>query len=276
MSQRVAERVMEVLDSSPGIETVDLTGGAPELNSHFRYLVSRSRKLGRHVIDRCNLTVLYEDGQEELPEFLAEQEVEIIASLPCYRAEKVDRQRGRDTFERSIAALQRLNALGYGLRNSELSLHLVYNPQGAVLPPDQRALEAEYKKELRERFGIEFHRLLTITNMPIKRFRAQLSRQGALAHYLQLLIDSFNAETLDGLMCRSLVNVSFDGKLYDCDFNQMLGIGLSSEFNSIWDIGSFSELTEKRVAVAEHCFGCTAGSGSGCSGALGDALSGSL
>jgi radical SAM/Cys-rich protein len=272
MSEAVAERVLALLAASPDVELVDVTGGAPELNPHFRPLVSEARRLGRRVIDRCNLTVLFEPGTEELARFLATNRVEVVASLPCYSAENVEKQRGRGVFDKSIAALQLLNALGYGQPESGLVLDLVYNPVGAFLPPPQAVLEERYRHELRSRFGIQFSRLLTITNMPIKRFADSLRRTGQLAAYLGLLVNHFNPATVPGLMCRSLVSVGWDGRLYDCDFNQMLdiplGAGHGAGARTIWDVDSLEEVTGQPVATASHCFGCTAGAGSSCGGAL--------
>jgi radical SAM/Cys-rich protein len=268
MPRAVAERVLTILENSPSVQIVDLTGGAPELNPNFRFLVNESRRLGRHVIDRCNLTVLYEPGMENLAKFLAENEVEIIASLPCYTASNVDKQRGRGVFEKSIEALRDLNRLGYGLANSPLSLNLVYNPLGAALPPPQERLEADYKCELRTQFGIEFHRLYTLTNMPIQRFAVFLEQSGRHAEYMNLLVNHFNPGTVSGLMCRSLVSVGWDGRLYDCDFNQMLEIGLGARPQDVWDIDSLSDLGGRRISTSSHCFGCTAGAGSSCGGTL--------
>ena len=270
MTREVAERILELLSAGPSITTVDITGGAPELNSNFQWIVRESHKLGRHVIDRCNLTVLFEPGQERLAEFLAQHGVEIIASLPCYTAENVDQQRGRDVFEKSIHALQRLNGLGYGAPGSNLMLNLVYNPLGASLPPPQEKLEADYKKHLYERFGIQFHRLFTLANMPIKRFAAFLNQSGKYESYTGLLVNHFNSTTVPKLMCRSLVSVGWDGKLYDCDFNQMLDIemGESGKALTIWELDSFTSLIGNRIATGSHCFGCTAGAGSSCGGSL--------
>jgi radical SAM/Cys-rich protein len=268
MSQPVAERLVELLSRNPEVEVVDFTGGAPELNPHFRWLVKESRRLGRRVIDRCNLTVLFEPGLSELPEFLAQQEVEIVASLPCYSAENVEKQRGRGAFDKSIRALLLLNQLGYGRRDSRLRLSLVYNPVGASLPPAQGKLEAKYREELSKLFGIEFHNLLTITNLPIQRFAQALDRVNGLEAYQSLLVSHFNLETVPELMCRSLVSVSWDGQLHDCDFNQMLKLPLGAGARSIWEIDSFAELEGAQIATARHCFGCTAGAGSSCSGAL--------
>ena len=268
MGEAVAARVLALLAASPAVDLVDVTGGAPELNPHFRWLVREARRLGRRVIDRCNLTILLEPGMADLAEFLAAHRVEVVASLPCYSAENVERQRGRGVFERSIAALRILNRLGYGQPGSGLTLDLVYNPVGAFLPPPQAVLEARYRSELCARFGIEFCRLLTITNMPIARFADWLRRTGQDAAYMSLLVNHFNPATVPGLMCRSLVSVGWDGRLYDCDFNQMLEIPLGAAARTIWDLASLDELTGQPVATASHCFGCTAGSGSSCGGAL--------
>jgi radical SAM/Cys-rich protein len=267
MPSSVADRLLEMLAASPGIQTVDITGGAPELNANFRRLVSESRRLGRNVIDRCNLTVLFEPEQHDLPEFLAAEQVEITASLPCYTEANVDKQRGRGVFETSIRALRKLNQLGYGKTGSELVLNLVYNPLGASLPPDQKNLEADYKRELQEHFGIEFNHLFTITNMPIKRFAEMLLREGRERSYMGLLVNHFNPSTVESLMCRSLISVGWDGQLYDCDFNQMLEIGVP-EIKTIWNMDSFSGLAERPIATGSHCFGCTAGAGSSCGGSI--------
>lgn len=270
MTTEVARRVMHLLAESPSINTVDITGGAPELNPNFRWLVEESQRLGRRVIDRCNLTVLLEESQHDLAEFLAARRVEIIASLPCYTAENVDKQRGRGVFEKSMDALRQLNGLGYGMPGSELKLSLVYNPVGAALPPPQARLEADYKQHLREEHGIEFHHLLTITNMPIHRFEEDLQRQGKHDTYMELLKKNFNPSTVHGLMCRSLVSIGYDGKLYDCDFNQMLEMELEQPGGAatVWNVESFNGWAGRRIATAGHCFGCTAGAGSSCSGAL--------
>ncbi len=267
MPAQVADRVLNLLMASPTIEVVDITGGAPELNPNFSRLVLISRSLGRHVIDRCNLTVLFEPGQQDLPDFLADNRVEVTASLPCYTAENVDKQRGRGVFDKSIRALKLLNKLGYGMPGSELKLNLVYNPLGAFLPPPEENLENDYKRQLRQHFGIEFNRLFTITNMPIKRFAEFLIRNGQLAEYMSLLVNHFNPGTVQHLMCRSLVSVGWDGKLYDCDFNQMLDIEAPGH-RTIWEIESFSELAHCKIATDNHCFGCTAGAGSSCGGSL--------
>lgn len=254
--------------ASRGIQTLDLTGGAPELHEGFRDLVRAAVALGVTVIDRCNLTILSEPGQEDLAEFLAANGVEVVASLPCYSAKNVDAQRGDGVFERSIAGLQQLNALGYGVPGSARVLNLVYNPLGASLPPAQGPLEAAYKRELFEHFGIVFNQLFALANMPIQRFGSTLISKGQFNSYLRLLRDSHSDANLPGVMCRSTVSVDWQGYLYDCDFNQQLGLALP--------LGArphLRELLEKNLAgnairVAEHCYGCTAGQGSSCGGAL--------
>jgi radical SAM/Cys-rich protein len=271
MGRRGAERILELLACNEGIELLDITGGAPELNPEFRFLVRGARALGRRVIDRSNLTVFFEPGQEETPEFLAEQGAEVVASLPCYTAETVEQQRGRGVFDKSIAALRRLNRLGYAGPGSELRLHLVYNPAGASLPPSQSELEARFRQELRSLFGIEFSGLYTLTNMPIKRFARDLELEGRAEAYMSLLVEHFNPDTLDQLMCRSMVSVGYDGTLYDCDFNQALEIPLpqaSGRPLTIWDLSDLSQLRGHAIATGRHCFGCTAAAGSSCGGAL--------
>ena len=271
MDERTADRVIELLERNPGVRTLDLTGGAPELNAQFRRLVRGARALGREVIDRCNLTVLFQPGQEDTAEFLAEQCVKVVASLPCYTKENVERQRGRDVFDRSIEALRILNALGYASPGSGLALDLVYNPLGASLPPAQGALEEQYHKELNELFGLRFDALVTITNMPIKRFAHALLRDGLHEAYMSLLVNHFNPGTVSALMCRHMLSVGWDGQLYDCDFNQMLAIplGVAPESpRTVWELGDLDALSGRGIATAEHCFGCTAGAGSSCGGAL--------
>ncbi len=273
METRTAERLLELLAKHPRIETLDLTGGAPELNPNFRRLVRGARELGREVIDRCNLTVLFEPGQEDTAAFLAENGVRVVASLPCYTRDNVDAQRGKHVFDRSIEGLRLLNTLGYAQPGSGLVLDLVYNPLGASLPPSQAELEATYHAELDELFGIAFDQLITITNMPIKRFAHTLVREGQHEDYMGLLVENFNAATVPGLMCRSMVSVAWDGTLYDCDFNQMLemplgaGPGVGKPVD-LWQIDSFDALEGGAITTASHCFGCTAGAGSSCGGAL--------
>ncbi len=266
MTRETAERILTLLGASTGVATVDITGGAPELNPSFRHIVSASRQLGMHVIDRCNLTVLFEPGQDDLARFLADQEVEIVASLPCYTRENVDRQRGRGVFEKSIEGLRALNRVGYGA-DPQLPLNLMFNPGGASLPPPQAALEAEYKQRLHADFGVVFNRLFTLTNMPIQRFADFLRHSGLTEQYGKLLVDSFNPHAAGKVMCRELLSVSWDGNLYDCDFNQMLEMPAPG-WRTIWDIASFSTLPSIEIAMGEHCFGCTAGSGSSCGGTL--------
>ena len=260
MSPQVIEDVIAFL---PRVQALDITGGAPELHPQFRDLVSRARRLGRHVIDRCNLTILQEPGQEGLAAFLAGERVEIIASLPCYTLELVDRQRGGGVYERSIAALRELNRFSYG---SELPLNLVYNPQGATLPPAQEKLEADYKREL-ARQGVVFNRLFTLANMPIQRFGSTLVSKGQFAAYMELLHKSHREENLEAVMCRSLVSVDWQGYVYDCDFNQMLGLPLGGKRTRLRELLD-RELADTAIAVRDHCYGCTAGQGSSCGGAL--------
>lgn len=267
LDARGLARIVELLDLNSGVTTLDLTGGAPELHEGFRDLVRAARARGRRVIDRCNLTVLEEPGQEDTAEFLAAQQVDIVASLPCYGEENVDRQRGRGVFDGSVRALRSLNALGYG-RDPALRLDLVYNPVGAFLPPAQAKLEAEYRERLAADFGIVFDRLLTITNMPIQRFAHQLRRDGAYDDYLTLLVSHFEAANLPGVMCRSLVSVAWDGTLYDCDFNQALGLPLAGSRRTIFEVDDLDRLEGDPIATGAHCFGCTAGAGSSCGGAL--------
>jgi radical SAM/Cys-rich protein len=258
------EVIEDVVSFLPQVQTLDITGGAPELHPQFRSLVSRARALGKHVIDRCNLTILQEPGQEDLARFLAGERVEIIASLPCYTPELVDRQRGAGVYERSIAALRELNLLGYG---AELVLNLVYNPQGPTLPPAQDQLEADYKRELAERHGVRFNRLYTLANMPIQRFGSTLVSKGQFAQYMTLLRSSHRDENLEAVMCRNLVSVDWRGFVYDCDFNQMLGVPLGRGRTRLADLIG-RELAGASIAVRDHCFGCTAGQGSSCGGAL--------
>jgi radical SAM/Cys-rich protein len=267
LDARLAARVLRVLERHPQLDTLDLTGGAPELNPHFRELVRGARQLGRRVIDRCNLTVLFEPGQEDTAEFLAREGVTVVASLPCYTAENVDGQRGKRVYERSLAALRQLNALGYGAPGRGLALDLVYNPLGASLPPPQAELETDYRRELAA-LGIRFDRLLAIANMPIKRFARDLARRGEREAYLALLVAHFNPATVDGLMCRHTLSVAYDGRLYDCDFNQALDLPAAAVPKTLFELQDLSTLEGGPIATATHCFGCTAGAGSSCGGAL--------
>lgn len=253
-----------------GVRTLDVTGGAPELHPRFRALVRAARELGVHVMDRCNLTVLEQPGQEDLAEFLAENGVEVIASLPCYLEENVDRQRGRGVFEASIRALRKLNALGYGREGAGLPLNLVYNPQGPTLPPPQGQLEADYRRHLGQRYGIVFDRLYVLANMPIQRFGSLLISKGEFERYMQLLKSAYRPENLERVMCRTLASVDWRGYVYDCDFNQMLGLPLRVEGRPRVHIRDLAQLRLEGnpIAVMDHCYGCTAGQGSSCGGAL--------
>jgi radical SAM/Cys-rich protein len=253
------------------IPTVDLTGGAPEMIPDFRYFVERLRTLEkpRHIIDRCNLTILTDPGYEDLSQFLAKHRVEIVASMPCYTPKNVNAQRGEGVFDGSIAALQLLNSLGYGI-DSELPLHLVYNPVGAFLPGPQDELEIDYKRELFSHFGIVFNKLYSITNMPIGRFAAFLRHNHQLEEYMELLVNAFNPTTIDGLMCRNTISVGWRGEVYDCDFNQQLNMQWQNPDESglfLWDIDP-DKIDNRKIATGHHCFGCTAGAGSSCGGAV--------
>ena len=271
MTREIIDRIINWL-SNTDIPIVDFTGGAPEMIPDFRYFIERVKALepSRHMIDRCNLTILLERDYEDLPEFLATNKVEIIASMPCYSAKNVDAQRGEGVFEGSIAALQLLNSLGYGI-DPELQLHLVYNPIGVFLPPPQDELQVDYKRELREHFGIVFNKLYALTNLPIGRFASYLRHNGQLKAYMQLLINAFNPATIDGLMCRNTISVGWRGEVYDCDFNQQLGMQWSADGKSkplfLWDIDPDS-LEHREIMTGDHCFGCTAGAGSSCGGAI--------
>lgn len=271
MSREVVDRCLHIMRNSPSIQTVDITGGAPELNGEFRYLVKEARKLGLEVLDRCNLTVLSEPGQEDLAKFLADNKVQIVASLPCYSEKNVNMQRGSGVFDKSISGLLELNQLGYGVKDSGLALNLVYNPSGAFLPPDQHDLEQKYKEELWTHFGIEFTNLFTITNMPIKRFADFLYRRGELEEYMSLLVRNFNLSTVPGLMCINHCSVSWAGNIFDCDFNQQLDLPFAhnkaGKQLSVFDIESTNDLLQYKIAVDSHCFGCTSGKGSSCQGA---------
>lgn len=269
MVGRTIGRVLELVSKASSVHTVDITGGAPELNPHFRQFVSAVRALRKNVIDRCNLSVLLEKGQETTARFLHDERVRIVASLPCYSKDNVDQQRGDGVFEKSLRALKLLNELGYGIEGTGLELDLVYNPSDAVLPPNQADLEKSYRDELKGLSGIEFNRLYTITNMPIGRFLCELERSGNFQAYMECLAASFNPQAALGVMCNNLVSVGWDGRLYDCDFNQMLGIPLGRVKRSIWDVESLeAELAQAPIAFADHCYGCTAGAGSSCRGSL--------
>ncbi len=271
MSGDTIATVLAFLAASPALRTLDLTGGAPELNPHFRALVVSARSRGVRVIDRCNLTILEEPGQEDLADFLAAHRLEVVASLPCYQEDNVDRQRGKGTFDASIRALQRLNALGYGRPGSGLALHLVYNPQGPSLPPSQELLEQDYKRHLAAHFGVVFNQLFTLANMPIQRFGSMLVSKGQFDSYMQLLRGAHQDGNLPQVMCRSTLSVDWQGYLFDCDFNQQLGLALSHARRARTHLSEIEvqALEDAPIRVADHCFGCTAGQGSSCGGALG-------
>lgn len=269
MDRATVDQVIGFIEAT-NLRNLDLTGGAPELNPEFRYLVRRARELGVHVTDRCNLTVLNLPEMHDLAEFLAGHDVEIIASLPCYLESNVDSQRGPGVYQASIRALQKLNALGYGQQGSPRQLNLVFNPLGPSLPPPQEGLEADYKRELRERFGIVFNHLYSLSNMPIQRFGSTLVSRGQFASYMQLLKDAYRPENLASVMCRSLVSLDWRGYVYDCDFNQMLALPLRHDGRPRVHIADLAgrSLEGLPIVVADHCYGCTAGQGSSCGGAL--------
>ncbi len=270
MSADTIRAVIAFIDASPDVRCLDLTGGAPELNPHFRDLVLAARSRGVRVIDRCNLTILEEPGQDDLAEFLAAHQVEVVASMPCYLEDNVDRQRGKGVFDASIRGLQRLNALGYAKEGSGLLLNLVFNPQGPSLPPPQEALQADYKKHLLSHFGVRFNQLFTLANMPIQRFGSTLVSKGQFNSYMQLLRSAHREANLDQVMCRSLISVDWQGYVYDCDFNQQLGLPLGVGGKTRTHLSSLmaAQLEGQAIRVADHCFGCTAGQGSSCGGAL--------
>ena len=266
MTWETMQKILNWLDSTQ-IKKADLTGGAPELNPYFRQFCDELIKKGIQITSRCNITVLYENGQEDLAQWYAERKIRLVCSLPCYTEDNVDAQRGKGVFDKSISGLQWLNSLGYGIK-PELSLDLVYNPGGAFLPPEQMGLEKEYRAMLQDNFDIKFSNLIAITNIPINRFAHSLRRDGKLEEYQELLVSNFNAATIEGLMCRHLYNIDWLGQVYDCDFNQMLDMPMSNrKTRFIWDI-NHSKSENSPIAVDRHCFGCTAGSGSSCSGSL--------
>lgn len=270
MSRQNIDAVLRFLASTE-IPTLDITGGAPELHPDFDYLVESARKLGRHVMDRCNLTVIFEPEKDYLPEFFKRQNVELVCSLPCYSEENVDKQRGKGTFDLSVRALQIFNQIGYGQPDSDLVLNLVYNPVGPHLPPPQDKLEQDYKRILNDQFGIVFNHLYCLSNMPITRYETHLRLRGEYDRYMELLADNFNAGTLNQVMCRYLISVGWEGSIYDCDFNQMLGLSLRDARGEALNIGSLTSLDqvlERSITIGDHCYACTAGSGSSCGGAL--------
>ena len=267
MSRETMQLCLDVLARSDAT-TLDITGGAPEMNPHFRWLVAQARALRRHVIDRCNLTILLAPGYDDLPDFLATHRVEVVASLPCYGPENTDRQRGDGVFDRSITALRRLNQAGYGQPGSGLELTLVYNPVGPSLPPSQAGLEADYRRELAARYGVVFTRLFTVTNMPISRFLDDLVRTGRYDEYMQTLVDAYNPAAAAGVMCRTTLSVAWDGRLYDCDFNQMLDLGLANGLPTHIRDFAIDPLSTRPIVTGPHCYACAAGSGSSCQGAV--------
>lgn len=269
MDKATIDTILDVMRKQ-GVKTLDLTGGAPEMNPHFRYLVREARKLGAEVIDRCNITILLEPGYEDLAQFLADEEVTVVASLPCYTQENVDAQRGKGVFDGSIAGLHKLNALGFGKEDSDLQLHLVYNPGGAFLPPDQVSLKGDYKQRLKQDWDIDFNDLYTITNMPISRFGSMLISKGQFNDYMQLLLDNHQDANLETVMCRNTISVDYQGYLYDCDFNQMLDMPIEDQLQERQHVRDLlnTDLSGHDITVAGHCFGCTAGAGSSCGGAL--------
>ena len=269
MSGEVADLIIAFVERQK-VSTLDITGGAPELNPHFRRMVVAARDLGLRVMDRCNLTIFEVEGQNDLAQFLADQQVEIVASMPCYLEDNVERQRGKGVFDASIRGLQKLNALGYGDEASGLELNLVYNPQGPSLPPAQVALEADYKRVLGGNYGIRFNGLYTMVNMPIQRFGSMLISKGQFDDYLALLQNAHLDANLDGVMCRNTISVDYQGFVYDCDFNQMLDLPLANDEDERIHLSALldRDLTGHPIRVAGHCFGCTAGQGSSCGGAL--------
>ncbi|MFA6237409.1 MAG: arsenosugar biosynthesis radical SAM (seleno)protein ArsS [Bacteriovorax sp.] len=268
MTEQTVNRIIELMRQSTDLKTIDLTGGAPEMNPHFKKLVIAARSMNLEVIDRCNLTIFYELGFEDLPQFFMDNKVHVIASMPCYTKDNVDKQRGRGVFDKSIEALKLLNSLGFGINGTGLKLDLVYNPGGAFLPGNQEKLEKDYKRELKQFFNLEFNNLFTITNMPIKRFLDDLHRQGKYIEYMDLLVNNFNPHAANAVMCKSLISIGWNGEIYDCDFNQMLEIPVGCGKTTLWDIRKFDDFKNKNIALADHCYGCTAGAGSSCGGVL--------
>ena len=267
MSQQTIDQILTFADKT-SVTTIDLTGGAPEMNPHFKYFVAAARAKGLRVIDRCNLVILQEPGYEDLVGFLAKHHVDIVASLPCYIEDNVDTQRGNGVFQKSLAALKQLNDLGYGQTDTDLKLDLVFNPQGINLPPEQNALEASYKSHLTAQYDVVFNQLFTIVNMPIKRFGSTLMSKGLFDEYMALLVASYNADTLDDVMCRELISIDWQGYVYDCDFNQMLELPLADHAKNHISTLNQARLLGQNIATRQHCYGCTAGQGSSCGGAL--------
>jgi len=269
MSRATLEKCLKIIADIPSIHTVDITGGAPEMNPHFRWFVEECSKLGKKIIDRCNLTIIMANPKyHDLPEFLAKHKVQVVSSLPYFSKKRTDRQRGDGVFEDSIAALKKLNDVGYGQAGSELILDLVYNPSGAFLPGDQMGLEAEFKRQLKRKYDIDFNSLFAITNLPISRFLDYLIQSDNYQDYMQTLIEAFNPNTVEGLMCRNTLSISWDGYIYDCDFNQMLDLKVSAKNSQHLDDFDLAALNERPIVLNQHCFGCTAGAGSSCGGEI--------
>ena len=267
MQTEIINHLIYLLSKETTVKIVDITGGAPELNTNFKKFVSSLRKINKKVIDRCNLTILHEPGQESTASFLASNQVEIVASLPCYQEDNVDQQRGKGVFKKSISSIKLLNKLGYGKNNTNLKLNLVYNPINYNLPPDQKILEKDYKTYLKKYYDIQFNNLFTITNMPISRYAHSLNRDNKMKEYMQLLINNFNPTAASNIMCKSLISIGWDGYIYDCDFNQMLGILINEKKKNILDYSNLNDLNDE-ITFKQHCYGCTAGSGSSCTGSL--------
>jgi len=269
MDRATLERCLEIIASTPTITTVDITGGAPEMNPHFRWFVEECSKLGKQVIDRCNLTIIMANKKyHDLPQFLAKHKVQVVSSLPYFSKKRTDSQRGDGVFEDSIKALQMLNEVGYGKEGTGLELHLVYNPAGAFLPDNQENLQAEFKRQLSRKYDIVFNNLFAITNLPIARFLEYLIESGNYKDYMQSLIEAFNPATVMGLMCRDTISVSWDGHLYDCDFNQMLDLKVAVPGSTHLDTFDANKLQERNIVLNQHCYGCTAGAGSSCGGEI--------
>ncbi len=268
MTKETMQQCLDALRNNPTLKTVDLTGGAPEMNPGFRWFVEEIKKLDRHIIVRCNLTIILANKKyHDLPQFYKQHNVEVVSSLPCYTQDNTDRQRGSGVFEHSIKALQMLNEVGYGLEGTGLALNLVYNPGGAALPPAQEALEKDYKKELAEKYNISFSKLFAITNLPISRFLDYLLTSGKYEAYMEKLVNAYNPMAAENVMCRNTISVGWDGSLYDCDFNQMLELKVNCNSRHINDFNN-SKLTNRNIIVGQHCYGCTAGAGSSCGGAV--------
>ena len=269
ISKEDLQKCLEIIASQESIHTIDITGGAPEMNPHFRWFVTEVRKLGKKVMNRCNLTILLAHPKyADLPDFFAQNQVHIVSSLPYFSKSRTDQQRGDGVFEQSIKALQLLNVMGYGKENSELQLDLVYNPSGAFLPSDQQTLEKEFKRQLKRKFDIEFNNLFAITNLPISRFLDYLIESGNYASYMEKLIEAFNPQTLEGLMCNNTLSISWDGYIYDCDFNQMLDLKVSSPQSRHINDFNIEKLRNRSIVLNQHCYGCTAGAGSSCGGEI--------